>query len=140
MNNDSIMMTWPDHAQLTAMVDNRRKSKSEPDAKAFERLAEELARARLVTAQDIPPNLVTMNTKTKVRDLDSNEVFSFTLSWPHEADPASNRINVLAPLGMAILGCRVGQEVEWPVPGGTLRLRVEKILSQPENPSATEAC
>jgi len=140
MKDTSIIITWPDHAQLTAMVEARRNSRNGPDAKAFERLAGELARARLVAAQDIPPDVVTMNTKAKVRDLDSNEVFAFTLSWPEQADAANERINVLAPLGMALLGCRVGQQVEWPVPGGTRRLRIEGVLFQPENGSPPEAC
>ena len=140
MNDHSIIMTWPDHAQLTAMVESRRNGRHGPDAKAFERLAAELARARLVAVQDIPSDVVTMSTRAKVRDLDSDEVFSFTLSWPDQADDASDRINVLAPLGMALLGCRVGQEVEWSVPGGMRRLRVEDVLFQPENGSPPEAC
>jgi len=136
MSNPSIIITWPDHTQLTALVEARRRSRNSVDAKAFERLAGELARASLVAAQDIPPDVVTMNTKARVRDLDSGEVFAFTLSWPDGADAASGRVNVLAPMGMALLGCRVGQEVEWPVPGGTRRLRVEAVLFQPENVSS----
>ena len=58
---------------------------------------------------------------------------TFTLSWPGTADPERGRINVLAPLGMALLGCRVGQAVEWPVPAGIRRLRVEAVLFQPED-------
>jgi len=122
------------------MVEARPNNRNGLDAKAFERLAGELARARLVAAQDIPPDVVTMNTRAKVRDLDSDEVFAFTLSWPEQADAVNSHINVLAPLGMALLGCRVGQEVEWPVPGGTRRLRIEGVLFQPENDSPPEAC
>lgn len=139
MNETTIVMTWPDHAHLTAMVQARQNSSNVFDAKAFRRLAAELARARLVAAEDIPEHVVTMDTQATVRDLDSDEVFAFTLSWPEEADAARDRINVLAPLGMALLGCRVGQQIEWPVPGGVRRLRVEKVLFQPEHASATEA-
>lgn len=140
MKDNSIVITWPDHAQLTAMVEARQKNRNCHDAKAFERLAGELARARLVAAQDIPADVVTMNTMAKVRDLDSDEVFTFTLSWPEQANAAIACINVLAPLGMALLGCRVGQQVEWDVPGGFRRLRIEAVLFQPENDSPPEAC
>lgn len=133
MTETPIVMSWPDHAQLTAIVEARQNSRNSPDAKALERLASELARARLVAVQDIPPDVVTMNTRAEVRDLDLDEVFSCTLSWPEQADAANARINVLAPLGMALLGCRVGDEVEWPVPGGIRRLRIESVLFQPEN-------
>ncbi len=140
MNENTIIMTWPDHAQLTALVDARRLNpKNGFDAQAFVRLAGELARACLVTSADLPPDVVTMNSNVRVRDLDSQEVFSCTLSWPGEADAGNGRVNVLAPLGMALLGCRVGEAVEWPVPGGLRRLRVEEILFQPEN-APSEAC
>lgn len=140
MTETSIIMSWVDHAKLTDMVEVYRNGRKGPDAKAFERLAGELARARLVAAEDIPSDVVTMDTQAKVRDLDSDEVFAFTLSWPEQADAASARINVLAPLGMALLGCRVGQQIEWPVPNGVRRLRVEEVLFQPENGSPPEAC
>lgn len=130
-----IVMTWPDHARLSAMVEARRGDRNGPDFKAFERLAAELARAQLVAAQDIPADIVTMDTKVKVQDLDSREIFSFVLSWPERADAADNRINVLAPLGMALLGCRVGQEIKWPVPDGFRRFRIKSVLLQPESES-----
>lgn len=132
MSDNTIIMTWPDHAQLTALVEARRFSKAGLDSQAFQRLAGELARARLVASQDIPPDVVTMNSTVQVRDLDADELITCTLSKPDEADPASGRVNVLAPLGMALLGARVGQAVEWPVPGGIRRLRVESVLFQPE--------
>lgn len=139
MNENSIIMTWPDHAQLTLLVESRRRNRSGMDAQALERLAGELARARLVASEDIPPDVVTMNSSARVRDLDSHEVFTCTLSWPGAADAGNGRVNVLAPLGMALLGSRVGQAVEWPVPGGLRRLRVAEVIFQPENDTPTEA-
>jgi regulator of nucleoside diphosphate kinase len=140
MNEQTIIMTWPDHALLTNIVEAWRHKKNGIDAQAFERLAGELARARLVASQDIPSDVVTMNSRFRVRDLDSRKVFTFTLSWPDEADVGNGRINVLAPLGMALLGCRVGQKVEWTVPCGMRRFHVEAVLFQPENGAPPEAC
>jgi regulator of nucleoside diphosphate kinase len=42
------------------------------------------------------------------------------------------KISVLAPIGTAILGCGVGDTVEWRVPGGIKKVRIEEILYQPE--------
>jgi len=139
MNTQTIIMTWPDHVQLTALVEAQRYQKSGCDTLAFQRLAGELARARLVASHDIPPDVVSMDSRVCVRDLDSSELLTFTLSWPERSDAGNGRVNVLAPLGMALLGSRVGQEVEWPVPGGTRRLRVEAVLFQPENGSSSAA-
>ena len=138
MEEQTIIMTWPDHAQLTELVERQQYEQDGPDAQAFQRLAGELARAQLVAARDIPPDVVTMNSTLRVYDLDSAEELTFTLSWPEAADPDKSRINVLAPLGMALLGCRVGQTIEWPVPAGILRLRVEAVLFQPEDGSPPE--
>lgn len=138
MKEQTIVITWPDHARLTDLVERQEYKKERLDAEAFKRLASELARARLVTAEDIPPDVVTMNSVIRVRDLDADEEMTFTLSWPDAADSISGRINVLAPLGMALLGSRVGAKVKWEVPGGKRQVRVEKILFQPEREEATE--
>ncbi len=138
MDNEAITMTWPDHSRLTRLVEARRAKRGDPDELAFKQLNDELARAQLVASYDIPHCVVTMNSRIQVRDLDSNEVMNITLSWPNEADASRERINVLAPLGMALLGCRVGQSVEWPVPGGRRRLQIEDVIFQPEHSAMLE--
>ena len=66
------------------------------------------------------------------RDLDLDEVEEYELVYPADADLERNRISVLAPIGTAILGYRVGDVIEWKVPAGLRRLRVEEVLYQPE--------
>jgi len=76
--------------------------------------------------------VVTMNSKVILRDLDISEEMNYCLVFPKDADIASGAISVLAPVGTAILGYREGDIVEWPVPSGKRRIRIEKILYQPE--------
>jgi regulator of nucleoside diphosphate kinase len=73
-----------------------------------------------------------MSSQVLVTDLDSGETFDFQVVFPRAADSASGKISVLAPLGMAVLGRRVGQQVTWQVPAGLRRLRVDSVLYQPE--------
>jgi regulator of nucleoside diphosphate kinase len=73
-----------------------------------------------------------MRTLVRIRDLESGLQGDYTLVYPWEADVDSNRVSVLAPLGTALLGYREGDQIEWHMPGGMRRLRVEKILHQPE--------
>ena len=73
-----------------------------------------------------------MNSVVRLRDLDSGETEEYELVYPADADMAHNRISVLAPIGTAILGYRLGDVIEWPVPAGLRRLRVEEVLYQPE--------
>ncbi len=67
-----------------------------------------------------------------LEDLDIHETIVFRVVFPKTADAASGGISVLAPLGMAVLGRRVGDHVSWQTPGGLRRLRVDRVLYQPE--------
>jgi regulator of nucleoside diphosphate kinase len=95
-------------------------------------LAAELSRATVVKSTKVPANVVTMNSKVILHDLDTSEEETYALVFPSEADASSGAISVLAPIGTAILGYREGDVVEWPVPSGIRQIRIEKILYQPE--------
>jgi regulator of nucleoside diphosphate kinase len=73
-----------------------------------------------------------MNSRVGLVDLDTEEEMVYTLVFPHEADITQSKISVLAPIGTAILGYRVGDTLTWQVPDGMRRLRVKQILYQPE--------
>ena len=95
-------------------------------------LQAELEHACVITPADVPPDVITMNSKARLRDLDSGEEMVFTLVFPNNASIEQERISVVAPIGTAMLGQRVGDEFEWEVPAGSVRLRVEEVLYQPE--------
>jgi regulator of nucleoside diphosphate kinase len=73
-----------------------------------------------------------MNSKVRVRDMQSGEVKDYTLVFPHQADVTEDRISVLAPIGTALLGYKAGDVIELSVPDGTRVLKVESVLYQPE--------
>ncbi len=95
-------------------------------------LEAELERADAADSDNVPHDVVTMNSTFKVRDLDTGEVEVYTLVYPGRADVSLNRVSVFAPVGTAILGCRVGDVVRVPVPSGETQLLLEEILFQPE--------
>lgn len=95
-------------------------------------LARELVEAEIVTSKEIPEDVVTMNSKVILLDVDSGERMNFVLVFPQDADADLGMISILAPVGTAILGYSKGCTVEWPVPSGIRRLRIEEILYQPE--------
>lgn len=126
-----IVVTQTDLARLKASID-RIGLDERRDQRHLVELEGELARAKPVESEAVPGNVVTMNSKVRLKDLDSQKEFVYTLVYPNEADPASGRVSVLAPVGTALLGNCVGSEFEWAVPSGLRRLRVEEILFQPE--------
>ena len=98
----------------------------------LDQLRGELERAQIVAPQEIPGDVITMNSTVALTDLDTGEEETYTLVYPENADTAQGKVSILAPIGTAMLGYRVGDVFEWEVPAGKRRLKVEKILYQPE--------
>jgi len=126
-----IFITDDDMARLKDLV-RRGRLAARRDQAHLEELEEELDRAEVVAAEDVSPDVVTMHSTVRVRDLDSERSVVYTLVFPGEADIDRQRISVLAPIGTALIGYRVGDLLEWATPGGTRRLRIEDVLFQPE--------
>ncbi len=105
---------------------------AERDRQSLESLQDELDRAHVVESTAVPHDVVTMNSRVRLKDLETNEEKVYTLVFPSEANLEQQKISILAPIGTAILGYRVGDAVEWRVPAGIKRVRIEEILYQPE--------
>jgi len=91
-----------------------------------------LARATVVAAAEVPPDVVTMNSRVTYTDETAGVRATVKLVYPQAAAGRSH-VAVTAPLGTALLGLREGQDIEWHFPlGGRRRLRVERVVSQPE--------
>ena len=95
-------------------------------------LAEELKRAVRVPSEKILDTEITMNSTVVLEEKKTGQERELTLVYPAEANIAEMKISVLAPIGTAILGCKVGDVVEWPVPAGRARYVVKKVVYQPE--------
>ena len=102
------------------------------DRSSLQSLEEELDRAQVLAPAEIPADVVTMNSRVRVTDLDRGDNMVVTIVYPRLASAAKGRVSVLAPIGTALLGSRAGETVEWQTPGGVRRLRVDEVLYQPE--------
>ncbi len=131
MNKRTITMTAADHEELTYAIAAAGKL-SERGRTEMSALKAELARAEIVEAKDLPSDVITMNSRAELLDLDSGERMEFTVVFPRDADIEVRKISVLAPLGTAMLGYRVGDEFTWTVPYGVRRLKVIAVHFQPE--------
>jgi len=122
-----IYITQQDMKRLRPLIEGVKNSRDD-----LRGLQVELENARVVAPIDVPPDVITMNSKARLRDLDTGEEMIFTLAFPGNASIEDDRISVVAPIGTAMLGHRVGDEFEWEVPAGSVRLRVEEVMYQPE--------
>jgi regulator of nucleoside diphosphate kinase len=127
---DRIFITEVDFQKLTRLVASRRWSGV--DAEHLSDLEHELERADvLADGQALPSDVVRINSVVQIMDLDSGDIKSYKLVFMPEAG-SDNALFVLAPIGTAILGYRSGSIVEWRVPKGVRRLKILRVLFQPE--------
>jgi len=129
----NIYITKPDQERLTRLIEFTRERDDDANRKYLDRLEEELAKAEVVQQQDIPPDVITMRSTVRLKDLDTGQEMIYGLVFPPEANYDDGKISVLAPIGTAMLGYRLGDVIEWKVPSGLRRLKVEKVLYQPES-------
>ncbi len=138
MPDRDIFITEEDHEKLVHLLHGARQ-RGHRDLAHVEQLDAELDRAHIVPADEIPSDVVTMNSQVALRDLDTGGEMVLTLVFPQGANVDERKVSVLAPLGTAILGYRGGDIIEWQVPGRTRRLQVERVLYQPEAATNKEA-
>lgn len=126
-----LIISNVDHDQLNSLFFSRL-ALAFSDRAYLKSLRHELNIARIVHREEIPSDVVTMNSTVRIRDVQSNEIDTYTLVFPQDADIAEGKLSILAPIGTAILGYRVGDLVQWQVPSGRVRFRIEELVFQPE--------
>jgi regulator of nucleoside diphosphate kinase len=129
--SQNILVTHEDRRRLGTMLDAAQLHSGER-LEYLRALEAAIEQAQSIEAAEVPHDVVTMNATVELRDLDTQEREIYTVVYPDRADIEQNRISVLAPIGTAILGCRIGDIVEVKVPSGWRRIRVEEIDYQPE--------
>ncbi|MFA6471316.1 MAG: nucleoside diphosphate kinase regulator [Candidatus Latescibacterota bacterium] len=108
------------------------KSFSERDIENVRKLDEVLSQAKIVNPHDIPGDIVTMNSTVTILDLETGEKMVYTLVYPEKSDYRRGLISIIAPIGSAIFGCKIGNVVEWKIPKGVKKIKIEEIHYQPE--------
>src|SRR4030042_861131 len=131
MSHRTIYITEYDMKRLTKLIEDVNDSNFQ-DKNYLTELQEELDRAKIVASSDIPKDVITMNSQVCLIDQNTQKEEILTLVFPQEANISQGKISVLAPIGTAMLGYRVGEVFQWKVPAGERKLKVKNILYQPE--------
>lgn len=134
MRDLPIVITEPDARVLRGLLSTR--NATDHDHEHLLDLSAELERALVLDSNLVPAHVVTMRKRIRVLDVTRGTRQEITLVGPADADVAARRISVLAPLGTALLGNSEGDEVEWEMPGGVRRLRVERVFPVEDEPTS----
>jgi regulator of nucleoside diphosphate kinase len=125
---NAIYITKSDHKKLVDIINKKWRHDDGDEA-----LLIELNRAVIIKPQDIPGDVITMNSQVVFCDIETKEELKYWLVFPDDVDINQGKISVLSPIGCALLGYRIGDIIPVKTPGGERKLKVEKILQQPES-------
>ena len=124
----AIVMSRLDYDRIEALIESA--SERGVDTSALEA---EITRAEVVEPAQLPGDVISMNSTARFLDENSGEERELTLVYPRDVTGEAGRVSILAPVGSALLGLRVGQSIDWPMSGNrTINLRVLSIKYQPE--------
>jgi regulator of nucleoside diphosphate kinase len=138
MKQRRVILSESDFTNLNALVDALQLFRSN-DSGCLNVLESDLEGAEVLKPRQMPTNVVSMNSQVHVMDLDSGEDLVYTVVFPQDADMEHHRVSVLAPLGAALVGSRVGQVITPMTPRGRRRLRVGAIVYRHDTaPAALE--
>jgi regulator of nucleoside diphosphate kinase len=132
MANKNIILNKMDYIRINNCIlkatEERTINKGE-----IERLKHELERAKIVEPHEVPDNVVTMNSVVKISFPDFDTQAEVKIVYPHEADIDSWKISIFSPIANALLGYKVGDLIDWIVPAGGTKLKIDDIIYQPES-------
>lgn len=124
-----IIINRLDAERLQRLIDNA----TDKELAVATLLEEELARGEVIDPKEIPDDVVSMNSQIRFTDLTRGRQMVRTLVYPHALSTAEDGISVMAPIGAGLIGLKVGDIIDWPLPNNSeVRLRIDAILWQPE--------
>jgi regulator of nucleoside diphosphate kinase len=127
----SIYITQKDIRRLEELL-RRTGERLDRERENVRALQQELERAHVIVAEEVPSDVVTMHSEVRLVDSKTNEETRCMLMFPEDAEAASESASVLSPLGTAILGYRTGDEIRFEDPSGWRTVRIQEVIYQPE--------
>ena len=91
------------------------------------KLEEQLSAARVIEADEITSDVVSIGSRVKLKDMDANETVEYHIVGSAEANPAERKLSNESPVGKAILGHKKGETVEVAAPRGSLKFKILDI-------------
>ena len=126
-----LILNKLDYLRIRKAIDSAKAVGSINPAEA-QSLLNELENAIVVEPKEVPSDIVTMNSIVKIRFLNTNKHLEFQIVYPKDANLKENKISIFSPVATALIGYKTNDEVEWIVPAGVTRIRIEEIVYQPE--------
>jgi regulator of nucleoside diphosphate kinase len=100
------------------------------DRRNADLLQAELRKAKVVHKDDLPTDVVRLNSRVKLKSDQKEDIMEITLVTPDRANIKEKKISVMAPVGTALIGFRQGQQVKWQVPAGKKTFTILEVINE----------
>jgi regulator of nucleoside diphosphate kinase len=127
----NIIVNRLDYLRIQKQITEAKQNRT-IDASESEKLINELNSAIILDPDKIPGDVVTMNSVVKISFVDAGKQQEFKIVYPNEANFREKKVSIFSPIATALIGFRVGDLIEWMVPGGLTKIRIDEIIYQPE--------
>lgn len=127
----NLIVNRLDYLRIQKRIRDARNAKT-LEAMEAEKLQKELDSATILEPVEIPSDVVTMNSLVKVSFVDGGRQQEFKIVYPEDSNFKEKKVSILSPIATALIGFRVGDLIEWVLPGGLTKIRIDEILYQPE--------
>lgn len=128
---NTLTLSKLDYHRIYNSINKALDSKSINEKEA-QSLAGELEKAKIVEPQEMPNNVVTMNSKVKITFVRLDKQIEIKIVYPEDADINQNLISIFSPIAAALIGYKIGDTIDWIVPSGPTSIRIDEITYQPE--------
>ena len=128
---NKLIINSLDYSRIKKCISDAKQFKSINEAEAA-KLMSELNSAKIVKPESIPSDVVTINSIVKLSFLNNNKQVQFQIVYPENANLKENKISIFSPIATALIGYKITDEIEWIVPAGLTKMRIDDIIYQPE--------
>ncbi|ROI10519.1 nucleoside diphosphate kinase regulator [Chryseobacterium sp. H3056] len=126
-----VIITKQDYNRINRSL-TEAKARNSIKKEEAEKLTAELKSAKIVDQAEIDKDVVTMNSIVKIHFQNNKTNMEFQLVYPADADLKQKKISIFSAVASALIGYKVGDEIDWLIPSGMTKIVIDEVIYQPE--------
>ncbi len=91
------------------------------------RLRTEIKQATVFNDDELPKNVVSLNTEAKILSTENGKEYTFKVVLPKEADIKQQKVSIFAPISIALLGYQTNDLIHWEMPDGIKEFKILEV-------------
>lgn len=130
MKYKKIIVEKKEYEQLTNIIATAPHNNDPSYAVAIGKLIRELKTADIRVREDMPVDVVRLHSIVSIKT-PFRQNTTFELVHPEKSDISKNKLSILAPMGLALIGYANGDKIQWQFPSGIHTIEILAV-NQPE--------